>query len=250
MLQPRQAQLYVVAIHVNVVLLLVLLVFLVLLIGVHLRGQDRLLKLRVRVKDEAEVTHGHDRVDAFLEHIPRPLELPKADVVVRKLAPESAHFVREPRQATADNCVHFERPDLLRVLRAHVAEPHPHLVLRVPARRHKVVVVDAFRKLLRRLIVVPHRHQVVHELLPVLWVVHQVPTVDLHCRLLDGKVLDPLQVEAPNPVMLGDGEGLQRAVKGPASPRATLEVHEQFAVVQPNPRHFVQVHQSTFVCVH
>ena len=80
---------------------------------------------------------------------------------------------------------HLERvTHALGVLRAHVAQAHPQLVLAVTVGRHKVVVVHARRELLRGLGEVPDRFQEINVLFPMRRIVLQIPAVDAHWGIL------------------------------------------------------------------
>lgn len=46
-------------------------------------------------------------VDGFLVDVAGSLELTQADVVVRQLAPEASHLIREPRQTAADDGINL-----------------------------------------------------------------------------------------------------------------------------------------------
>ena len=54
---------------------------------------------------------------------------------------------------------------------------------------------------------------------------------------MERHVAHKLEVERPDPAMLGDGQRPQGSVEGTPRPRHLALVHEELAVVQPNPRH-------------
>ena len=65
----------------------------------------------------------------------------------------------------------------------------------------------------------------------------EVPPVHPDGRLLERHGADKLEVERPDPVMLGDGHCPQGAVERPARPGDLALVHQELAVVQPDSRH-------------
>ena len=71
---------------------------------------------------------------------------------------------------------HLERvTHALGVLRAHVAQAHPQLVLAVTVWRHKVVVVHARREMLRGLSEVTDRFQEIDVFFPMRRIILQIP---------------------------------------------------------------------------
>mmetsp|Transcript_10728 Transcript_10728/g.26437 ORF Transcript_10728/g.26437 Transcript_10728/m.26437 type:complete len:340 (-) Transcript_10728:841-1860(-) len=86
-LEPRQPQVNVVAVVLEqkvapVTLLLLSRLVFVVAQRLHLGGEQRLLKLGERVKDEREVVHGDDAGHALLVHVARLLKHATPDVVV------------------------------------------------------------------------------------------------------------------------------------------------------------------------
>ena len=75
-----------------------------------------------------------------------------------------------------------------------------------------------------------------------------MPPIHSHCSLWEVVQPNELEVERPNTVVLGEGEGPEGAVKGATCTGDLALIHQKLAVVQPDTRHLcVCVYVS--VCV-
>lgn len=148
------------------------------LLLLHVRGDEAVLELIVRVPDLREVAHGDDGVDALLKHIARLLKVAESHVVVGEGGPQLAHLIRVLGQRAANDWLDAHRVDLLGVLREYVAELHPEFVARFALARDEVIVVHDARQNLGGLVHVAHAHQVVGVLFQVIglqlvtWLIH------------------------------------------------------------------------------
>ena len=104
-----------------------------------------------------------------------------------------------------------------------VAQLHPHLVLGAARRGDVVVVVRTHRQLLARLCELFVLDEVLDHALSLGRVKHKVTAVDPNDRLADTQIDGPVDVQSPNPFVLGDGEGLQSSIEDFATTSAFLK---------------------------
>ena len=152
-------------------------------------------------------------------------------------------------EPTSDDSIDIQALNLGRVFGYHITQLIPKLMLGFAVLRREIVVVDTLGKNLARLIKPVNVDQVADVLLAVLGKHLDVAAEHSDPSLRDRVLPHKLNVQRPDAVVLGRGQGAQGTVKHAAGARDALLFHEELAIVDPDARHFVHKDKTPFEAV-